>query len=67
MVAVGAHIFSRPVQLVLSRNADMRMTGKRHPYKQDYKIGLNLEVANPSLRGNSLSKWRCLYGSFGMY
>ena len=43
MVAVGAHIFSRPVQLVLSRSADMRMTGKRHPYKQDYKIGLNQE------------------------
>ncbi|MGF1531917.1 MAG: molybdopterin cofactor-binding domain-containing protein [Puniceicoccaceae bacterium] len=41
MVAVGAKLTGRPVQLVLGRAEDMRMTGKRHPYKQDYKIGLN--------------------------
>ncbi|MGJ8640382.1 MAG: xanthine dehydrogenase molybdopterin binding subunit [Opitutaceae bacterium] len=43
MVAVGAFAFSRPVQLVLSRTDDMRMTGKRHPYKQDFKIGLDAD------------------------
>jgi xanthine dehydrogenase large subunit len=41
MVAVGAYAANCPVQLVLSRTDDMRMSGKRHPYKQDYKIGLD--------------------------
>ncbi|TVP80102.1 MAG: xanthine dehydrogenase [Puniceicoccaceae bacterium] len=41
MVAVAAKLLERPVQIVLSRPDDMRMTGKRHPYKQDFKIGLN--------------------------
>lgn len=43
MSAVAANEFSRPVQLVLSRTDDMRMTGKRHPYKQDFKIGLDAD------------------------
>jgi len=43
MVAVGAYATNCPVQLVLSRTDDMRMTGKRHPYKQDYKIGIDAE------------------------
>jgi len=43
MVAVAAHAANCPVQLVLNRTDDMRMTGKRHPYKQDYKIGLDAE------------------------
>lgn len=43
MTSVAANEFSRPVQIVLSRADDMRMTGKRHPYKQDFKIGLDAE------------------------
>ena len=31
----------RPVKYALSRNEDMRMTGKRNPYTSDFKIGLN--------------------------
>ena len=40
MAALGAHRLKRPVQLVLSRSEDLRSTGNRHPYKQDYKLGL---------------------------
>lgn len=40
MAAVAAMRLNRPVQIVLGRAEDMRMTGKRHPYKQDFKIGL---------------------------
>lgn len=40
MVALAAHRLQRPVKLVLHRMEDMRMTGKRHPYSSDYKIGL---------------------------
>lgn len=41
MVSLAAAKLHRPVQIVLNRVDDMKMTGKRHPYKQDYKIGLN--------------------------
>ncbi len=40
MAALGALILKRPVKVVLHRIEDMRMTGKRHPYSSDYKIGL---------------------------
>lgn len=39
--AVGAQLTGRPVRYALHRMEDMRMTGKRHPYSADYKIGLN--------------------------
>ena len=41
MAAVAARLLRRPVQVVLNRVEDMRMTGKRHPYIQDYKLGLD--------------------------
>jgi len=43
MAAFTAKLLGKPVQLVLGRVDDMRMTGKRHPYKQDFKIGLSSE------------------------
>ena len=40
MAALAAHKLGKPVKLVLNRMDDIRMTGKRHPYSSDYKIGL---------------------------
>ena len=40
MCALAAIKLQRPVKMVLHRQDDMRMTGKRHPYSSDYKIGL---------------------------
>ena len=40
MSALAAHKLGKPVKLVLNRMDDIRMTGKRHPYSSDYKIGL---------------------------
>ncbi|MEJ2104319.1 MAG: molybdopterin-dependent oxidoreductase [Ignavibacteriaceae bacterium] len=40
MCALAAHKINKPVKLFLSRMDDIRMTGKRHPYSSDYKIGL---------------------------
>ncbi len=40
MAALAALKLNRPVKLVLPRQEDMRMTGKRHPYSSDFKIGL---------------------------
>ena len=41
MAALAAQQLRRPVKLVLDRQEDMRLTGKRHPYSSDFKIGLN--------------------------
>lgn len=41
MAALAAFLLKRPVKYALHRMDDMRMTGKRHPYKSDYKIGLD--------------------------
>jgi xanthine dehydrogenase large subunit len=42
--AVAAQITKRPVKYALHRMEDMRMTGKRHPYSSDYKIGLDKDL-----------------------
>ncbi|NOX65043.1 MAG: molybdopterin-dependent oxidoreductase [Chlorobi bacterium] len=39
--ALAAYKLNRPVKLVLSRMDDLKITGKRHPYSSDYKIGLS--------------------------
>lgn len=44
MAALGAHVLGKPVKIVLHRMDDMRMTGKRHPYSSDYKVGLSEEL-----------------------
>ncbi|TXD33853.1 molybdopterin-dependent oxidoreductase [Lujinxingia vulgaris] len=43
LAALACQITGRPTQLVLHRLDDLRMTGKRHPYSADYKIGLSKE------------------------
>ena len=44
MAALGTQILNRPVKVVLHRQDDMRMTGKRHPYSSDFKIGFSDEL-----------------------
>ena len=39
LAALAARHTGRPVELVLRRAEDLRMTGKRHPYVSDFKIG----------------------------
>ena len=41
LAALAARALRRPVKLVLNRQEDMRLTGKRHPYSSDFKIGLD--------------------------
>ncbi|MEJ2507654.1 MAG: molybdopterin-dependent oxidoreductase, partial [Ignavibacteriaceae bacterium] len=40
MAGLAAFKLNKPVKLILPRQEDMRMTGKRHPYSSDFKIGL---------------------------
>ena len=39
MASLASVIVGAPVKLILSRPDDMRITGKRHPYSADFKIG----------------------------
>ena len=44
LAALGALKYKKPVKLILSRADDIKMTGKRHPYSIDFKIGLNKDL-----------------------
>lgn len=44
LCAVGTQLTKKPVKYALHRMEDMRMTGKRHPYSSDYKIGLDKDL-----------------------
>ena len=44
MCALGTQITQRPVKYSLNRMEDMRMTGKRHPYSSDFRIGLSKDL-----------------------
>lgn len=43
LCAVAAQLTRRPVKYSLHRLEDLRMTGKRHPYSADYRIGLTAD------------------------
>jgi xanthine dehydrogenase large subunit len=43
IASVAAYKLKKPVKLVLNRQDDIRITGKRHPYSSDFKIGLNTQ------------------------
>ena len=43
LAALGTYTTGKPVKLVLSRSEDLSVTGKRHPYSSDFKIGLSDE------------------------
>lgn len=40
LAALAAWRTGKPVELVLNRHDDIKMTGKRHPYSSDFKIGV---------------------------
>ncbi len=43
LATLGAAVTGRAVRLVLDRADDMLMTGKRHPYSSDYRLGLGAD------------------------
>ncbi len=44
MAAMASQKLNKPVKISLHRLDDMKMTGKRHPYSSDFKIGLNKDL-----------------------
>lgn len=45
LTALASWNLQKPVKLCLHRLDDMYMTGKRHPYSTDFKIGLSKDLA----------------------
>ena len=41
LAGLGSYITKKPVKLILHRLDDIKITGKRHPYSSDFKIGLD--------------------------
>lgn len=41
MAALATYLYKKPVKLILSRADDITMSGKRHPYSFDFKIGFS--------------------------
>ncbi|MCB2195965.1 MAG: molybdopterin-dependent oxidoreductase [Bacteroidetes bacterium] len=44
MAALASYILQKPIKIILHRLDDMHMTGKRHPYSSDFKIGLSKDL-----------------------
>lgn len=44
LCALASWLLKKPVKYSLHRMEDMRMTGKRHPYSSDFRIGLDKEL-----------------------
>lgn len=44
LTALATYHLKKPVKLILNRHDDLRMTGKRHPYESNFKIGLSKEL-----------------------
>jgi xanthine dehydrogenase large subunit len=44
MAALAVQKLNKPIKVVLHRLDDMQMTGKRHPYSSDYKIGFSKDL-----------------------
>ncbi len=43
LAGLGAYLSKKPVQVLLTREEDMRGTGKRHPFKSRWKAGFDAE------------------------
>ena len=43
LAALAAYKLHKPVKLTLNRREDITVTGKRHPYSSDFKIGVDEE------------------------
>ncbi|MDH5414478.1 MAG: molybdopterin-dependent oxidoreductase, partial [Flavobacteriaceae bacterium] len=44
MTALATFKLKKPVKFILNRHDDLRMTGKRHPYESNFKIGLSKDL-----------------------
>jgi len=55
LLALAAFYTKRPVKLTLTREESLKRSTKRHPYKMEYRIGLNKEGKILALEAKMLS------------
>jgi xanthine dehydrogenase large subunit len=41
LAALAAHVTGHPVRIKLERGLDMQLTGKRHPFRAQYRVGVD--------------------------
>jgi xanthine dehydrogenase large subunit len=41
MAALAAHKLKKPARIILTKDEDMKTTGKRHPFKNFYEVGFD--------------------------
>ena len=59
LAALGAHVTGRPVKVRLDRDDDMRVTGKRHDFLVNYRVGHDAEglITAADIELNSRCGW----------
>jgi xanthine dehydrogenase large subunit len=60
MAALVAHKTKRPARMVYDKDTDMKYTGKRHPFQNDYKVAFTNDGEITALQAN-------LYADGGAY
>jgi xanthine dehydrogenase/oxidase len=65
--AVAAHTTKRPVRLVLSREQDTAMIGKRHPYFSQYQIAIDRGEVNTQDKGIIRGLLNKMWGDGGAF
>lgn len=55
MAALAAFKLKRPVRIVLTKDDDMIMTGKRNPFENEYKVGFTKDGVITALESNLFS------------
>ncbi|MFY0523543.1 molybdopterin cofactor-binding domain-containing protein [Archangium gephyra] len=65
--AIAAHATRRPVRLVLSREQDTAMIGKRHAYFAQYQIAIDRGEVNPDDKGLIRGLLNKMWGDGGAF
>lgn len=65
--AVAAHAMKKPVRLVMPRDNDTSLIGKRHPYYGQYQIAIDDGSVEPSDRGLIRGMDLTLFGDGGAF
>src|SRR5581483_4979154 len=55
MAALVAHVTKRPARIVYNKDDDMRVTGGRHPFQNDYKVAFRNDGTITALRAELFS------------
>ena len=65
--AVAARAMNKPIRLVMPRDNDTRLVGKRHPYYGQYQIAIDNGTDNPENRGLIRGLDLSMYGDGGAF